>query len=1664
MKKRIMSLILAIAMILTMIPSTAYAADTPYIGFRYAGWDDENKVHLLPDANNETLYTEMVREAGGAPVSFYYVDEMGEETLLKYDQIKSLDESILKISEDSEVEGVVHIDIVGIGTTEVVYNHNGTEYKMNVTANLPIVGFYTTPSATEASFVSTFDVTDDTNTMYLVAKDPYTITNVSLSEDFENVADMTPYVVGKSYEIQITGNFENGRFYEGNVGFDNGNGHSETDRWFNVRLNDARSGLKFRHPGWGENGPVEDKNNPLNTNWRSHKGYSEDAFVYFVSGGVETKLSASDLFVSNENAVKVSQHHEVTDMLVFEMLDYADDVTINYEHGGKTYSITVEGVLPDFSFYTTPEATKESYIRKDFKVTEDETTIYFVATNGFKLTRVKLRDDFDVIADVGDIDETGTYVPITITGDPDNRWYALDYDAYHTERPDDTRDNDWNEVELMNAKPGLYFRGAVFENDSMYENPDEPLQKYWITEPHYTNEVYVKYRNNGIEKNVTYEYLVSSDTSVVTVQKSGGDDNAVCLVVRGFGEATIDYKVGEETYSFDVIVGLPEVGIYSSPEPGVDTYIEEYKFTGENDKFYVATTDGWKLEEVYLEDDFANIANVVIDDSKEYATVTVTGEPQHNRYYGVHSNIAKVWDENYTERHSHGQSIKVVSGKPGLYFRWPAEGMVEDTNFETQKVWNTSVNSTGTVFAYFMNNGDETRLDYTQLTSSNPDVVTVESSNTLNAIALETQGFGEAKIQYKVGDQTYSFDVVVGLPQVGYYSSPEASPETYLEEFEWTNEGDKFYVVAIDGWKINNIELESDLDDIADYAIAENKEYATITVVGEPQNNRDYTIFSEIIREYEDGGSETRNQRRSLRFVNAKPGLKFHWGEWDGDVFYEKQNDGWFTDCERVKGENPFLFFYFVEGDTATRLSVSDLTTSNSDIVSLTQCHANGDAVEVHANDFGIAQISYVKDGVTYSVDVNVTLPELGYYSTTEASEDTYIRSFSVNEENNTFYFVGRDGWKLTNFNLEGHLAEIATCEVKEEGAYAVITVNGTPSNGQWYEVRYDAVNEDMGRSLSNHRRGLNLFDATPGLKVRWASYGPNGPEENKDEWLGEIIEIQDSGTQSVFIYYVEGDVETNVSAAEIKSRNEDIVIAYADPKNPNMLHLELQGYGSTELYYVRDGKEYTIPVICDFPAFGYYNDSYMDASTIINSYKVTDEGENVIYFIPNFGWELKSAELLDAFAECATATLDTENNYVRIEFTGEPPVDGQMYWMLFEATHEFSEGNTETVSWDWGIMIYNGMTFVPELDEEAASVTTESVNKIVEAIQNNNSSSIDSNVVSEETLGKIEEHVAAGNDIVTEVVTEVLTVDEAWDNDLEGYQEVIDELGENEYVARYLDLSVLVQAIVEEVPVELGTLNQLEDEITITITIPEGLGGIDQRFVVLRFHDGQVERLDVTDNNNGTLSFNTDKFSTYALVVEDIRCTQGDREENCPSKHFTDVPADAWYHTSVDYVVRAGIMNGTGNGTTFSPDMATTRAMIVTMLWRMAGEPDMGVTDEFTDVPADQWYAKAVAWAVEAGVSNGTGDGKFNPDGLITREQMATMLCRFAGYENYPINDTLLQSYPDGNKVSSWALGGMSWALEYGIINGKGTGANATLSPQDTASRAEAATMFERF
>ena len=246
-------------------------------------------------------------------------------------------------------------------------------------------------------------------------------------------------------------------------------------------------------------------------------------------------------------------------------------------------------------------------------------------------------------------------------------------------------------------------------------------------------------------------------------------------------------------------------------------------------------------------------------------------------------------------------------------------------------------------------------------------------------------------------------------------------------------------------------------------------------------------------------------------------------------------------------------------------------------------------------------------------------------------------------------------------------------------------------------------------------------------------------------------------------------------------------------------------------------------------------------------------------------------------------------------------------------------------------------------------------------------------------------------------------------------------------------------------------------DEVSVYDTSVElafasaGMMPADQTVVRLAFVPKAEGLIDVTVH---THELNDEAYwSSETLTLE--------LSHDCPSKDFVDVNLGDWWHEATDYVVAKGYMKGM-DATHFGPSLTMNRAQFVTVLYRMEGEPTVNNTGVFTDVPAGQFYTEAAYWALETGITTGTGDGTtFNPNGELTRTELVAFMYRYAKLKGHDTTTGDLSAYRDADQVLSFAVDAWSWAVKHGIVTGV---TSDTLAPMNLTNRAQAATIFQRF
>lgn len=263
-------------------------------------------------------------------------------------------------------------------------------------------------------------------------------------------------------------------------------------------------------------------------------------------------------------------------------------------------------------------------------------------------------------------------------------------------------------------------------------------------------------------------------------------------------------------------------------------------------------------------------------------------------------------------------------------------------------------------------------------------------------------------------------------------------------------------------------------------------------------------------------------------------------------------------------------FFYYIDAEgTETRLDISQLTSSNSDIVKLSKDPFNADAVRIEFVNFGSASVDYIVDGKKHSVKFDVMLPNVGLYTSINVTEANYIDKFFISsDEENVFYLVAKNEYRITRAELNGDLDAIADIELDESGAFAKITVTGTSSSIAWYEITYDVINIEYDYEFSSLQRVQVLNNSQ--LMYR----------EAYNDFLQSAIWECENSCRELFFYYVDKTgVETKVPASQLKTSDPNVVRISENTLNSDVAHLEFVGEGDATITYTIDDVTYSLEV-----------------------------------------------------------------------------------------------------------------------------------------------------------------------------------------------------------------------------------------------------------------------------------------------------------------------------------------------------------------------------------------------------------------------------------------------------------------------------------------------------
>ncbi len=1210
----------------------------------------------------------------------------------------------------------------------------------------------------------------------------------------------------------------------------------------------------------------ENMESPLETYISRDPGNSP-LFLYFVDeNGVETGLDMSQVSISDESVLSFEKDGNIADML-HGRFKKIGSTSIEYVYNGTTYSMPITVCIPALGFYSTATVNAENHLL-EYTVTDEGNNKIYLVPNGGTINSAVLTEEFSKIASI-QMSEDNSYAEIVVTGTPQNgSWYAINTvftDSYGNECT-------WMVgITLLNGKTSLQFSHIYWENGvpamNEYRNSSMYIAKG------YSNSVYTLLVSAESEQKVKANDLTSSDESIMKVSQFNDHSDIASIEAVDFGTALLSYTDSTgKVYSMEVTVGLPDVGFYTTSTASQETYLTEFTVTDEGpNKFYVVSRNG-AMNSIELDSSFAKEATIQMGSDNTYAEITITGAPGDN-WYGIR---AKVTNENGYEN-TYGTNIKLINRKSALqfsYVNWQGEPQPwEDlhSSIYVPKYYGSNI------YAFFVSDGNKLPIVAEGLASANESIAKVRADeNYPDMVIVEGVDFGTTTISYTHSDgKTYSIEVEVGLPDLGYYTTPTASEESYISQYMVTEEGpNTFYLISRAG-EIESIELSDKMSSIATAQMGSDNTYAEITVTGVPESKESYYISADITNEY----GYTNPYGASIWLKNGIPSLQCAFGYWDENGVF-MPNELLFNNLNIAKEDEASIYMYFITGDTKQVVTADKLLLSDESVLKLCEHPDNADAISLEAVDFGSTTLSYTHtNGKTYSMEVSVGLPVVGFYTTPTATEESYITKYTVTEESsNKIYLVSR-GETLNSVELRNTFGEIATVTISDDNSYAEIIITGTPEDTQWCTTI--AKTTQYGYE-NTWWIPIVLENRKPHIALAFQ-------DENTEAEHGDFFSFLYTAvgyTADVWVYYVDSENETMLRMTDLKSSDESIIKIVDSGYNNGMVTLKTVGWGQTTITGTYGGKTYSIDVISELPDFGFYSTSTRSEESWIRNFTVTEE-KNEFYYIVKEGYVFDSFELLEDLQNIATVTLSDDRTYAKITVIGKPQEDvrygikyeySSLDGMEFGGSRDFLDyliylnvEIDELPTIDPSVPVEDVEVGVDSSSEEVlGEVATDLVEEIVSGEGTNN--------VSAEVSASIKNALDNGAElkISTSVVVEKLVEDNIQDTATKEDVSAIETAKGEGQVAQYLNLSVVVTTYVNGTQDAEGNVSKLDAPIIFTValseevkTVPEGF---ERNIYVIYVHDGVVKTIPVTENADGTVSFEANEFSTYALAYKDTK------------------------------------------------------------------------------------------------------------------------------------------------------------------------------------------------
>lgn len=1139
------------------------------------------------------------------------------------------------------------------------------------------------------------------------------------------------------------------------------------------------------------------------------------------------------------------------------------------------------------------------------------------------------------------------------------------------------------------------WRFVMYDGDNRpYCNPEDPLQTEINLEPGISRHMGF-FLDDALCQPSAIWVEDENIASVSPLEEGGGQYYRVEALA--FGKTTLHVTVGGMDYQLPISVALPSSGFSSSETLTEATYLTSFTFTQDNRSFYFVANEAIPADQVTLtmyNEPTEDVTWEMASDRVIQLTVSDTAA-----FSEAWLNLEVTWEESGTR----GYSIRLTNGTPRLVFcpvDWDGNGYALPETLWAYEGGFAPGQAFAGVFGV-MTGSEIALISVPSVTVEGEDISLGQDgvAGEFPVYLLECRSVGQAQLH--VGD--YAMTISVELPEYGFYTSRDRSEETYLTQCNYF-ENSTLWLLTEDGF------------------LEEQKETVTVSAEGrEPQ-------IEWVARV---------NGSYDLKITLPAP------ADSRDDYTMEVWEENFYLASIWVSAQPQSSAYYLTHGGKQFAVGFA-----SSDEYS-------GWSVMDGSNSFGLS-LEYGdtrREWSSFPVLVGQQkMDEAGgiYYETVTSGEVsaqvTKLTLQPIFGAENTF------SWSATDDILETtdpdavlylHPGEDATARILAD---VEVTVNGNTTTQRvsvlvelhqqemleldWTEIDdTDELNEALTSLLTEQETNDDTM-----IRIQLGKHTFQGTVVIPDlNWGGRELILQGNGTT------IHGSLNLNHQGILVRSIDS---IAFVGEDEP----------GSTAIY----GGTCASILECSFT--GYETALVSDADGNLNPIGCTfvDNDVAALLDVEDLQWNISlnpwdgnlfqgngTAVKIESFNDFLSPYYFRVTNSDFIDNSVDFDVDCAATLYFYQNFYGTTKGSVEdakhtppTVECDHSItkVITNPRWKAPVLAWENRAVT---FSLLAEPVKAN--------------------YLTADWDLPTEIVNEEadgLTLDAAAFQ--EPGEKTIDVVNQQQqYLGTWTFDGV---STVESGVFHAGlAVEQGGTAITVTVRESEMLEAVPTLTVPCAFAYAEVRFDGKTVNatiQNGKVTFPVEAAGIYTITEAEAPAqvpetpkpskpvTKPEISQEPETPAFSDVPVGAWYEAAVAYVAGEGILQGTGNGK-FSPNTNLTRGMMMTLLARMAGVDTTG---------GKTWYEKALAWAVEQGISDGT-----HPEATITREQLVTMLHRFAGK---PVAEGDLSAFTDDKTVSPWAKEAVIWAVEAGILQGSG----GKLRPQATATRAETAQLLWKY